>query len=52
MHTNKKGEVETANLIGGSMAGIPLVAIGKSDHLSWGITAAATDVADLFRENI
>jgi len=32
------------------MPGIPLVLIGRTENISWGITAALTDVSDLYRE--
>lgn len=29
-----------------------MISLGRSKYLSWGITASATDVSDLFREKI
>lgn len=34
------------------MPGVPLVLIGRTRHISWGITASLTDVSDLYREKI
>ena len=34
------------------MPGVPLILIGRTKYLSWGITAALADVADLYREKI
>lgn len=34
------------------MPGVPLVLIGRTRHLTWGITASLTDVSDLYREKI
>ena len=31
---------------------MPGISIGRSKHLSWGLTAALSDVSDLFREKI
>jgi len=46
------GKNETRYMVGSSSPGIPLVLIGRTRHISWGITAAVTDVSDLFREKI
>ena len=37
---------------GSSNPGIPFILIGRTNHISWGATAALTDVSDLFRETI
>jgi len=39
-------------MLGSSIAGVPLIIIGRTKEISWGITAAYTDVSDLFREKI
>lgn len=39
-------------MIGSSMPGLPLVIIGRTKYISWGITASVTDIADLFREQL
>lgn len=43
---------ETVYTVGSSHPGIPFILIGRSQHMSWGVTAALTDVSDLFREEI
>lgn len=35
---------------GVSLPGIPLVMIGRNDHIAWGLTMAFTDIQDLFIE--
>lgn len=37
---------------GASIAGIPHIYQGRTDHITWGFTAAATDASDLFLEEI
>lgn len=49
---NKAGILVDNYVVGSSVPGVPLILIGKSAKMSWGITAAKTDVADLFRETI
>ena len=44
--------METTLLAGASNPGVPLVMIGRSNDISWGITAALADVADVYRETI
>ena len=39
-------------IMGGSNAGVPLVLIGRSKEISWGISASLTDVSDLYLEEI
>lgn len=39
-------------MTGSSNPGIPLVLIGRGKYLSWGCTAALTDVSDLYREKL
>ena len=46
------GKIETHYVAGSSNPGIPLILIGRTKNVSWGITAALTDVSDLFREKI
>ena len=41
---------ETKFMAGSSNPGVPGVLIGRTQHLSWGITAALSDVSDLFKE--
>ena len=44
------GKKEKQLMAGSSHAGIPLILIGRTSKISWGMTAALTDVSDLFRE--
>ena len=44
--------METHYVAGSSNPGVPLVLIGRTKNVYWGITAALTDVSDLFREEI
>jgi penicillin amidase len=38
------------SVVGGSIPGAPGVAIGHNEHLAWSVTAAFTDVQDLYLE--
>jgi len=42
----KKGQF----MSGASIPGIPLVQIGRTKDMSWGITAPVDDISDLFKE--
>ena len=42
----------TANVVGATLAGVPLVVLGRSDTLAWGFTNTGADVQDLFIEKI
>lgn len=39
-------------LIGGSIPGMPTIAIGRSKRVSWGITAPISDSSDLWQEEL
>ncbi|WP_157928893.1 penicillin acylase family protein [Pararhizobium haloflavum] len=44
---------ETAkNLVGATLAGAPLVLLGRNDAVAWGFTNTGTDVQDLFIEAV
>jgi penicillin amidase len=45
-------ELQTGGVIGATIPGIPFVVAGRKDMLSWGITSAYTDDADLFIEQV
>jgi len=49
---NVNGKEETFFVAGGSNPGIPTILIGRTKNISWGITAALTDISDLYREEI
>ena len=40
------------NLAGATLAGTPLVLLGRSDTVAWGFTNTATDVQDIFVERV
>ena len=40
------------NLVGATLAGTPLVLLGRSDTAAWGFTNTATDVQDIFVERV
>lgn len=40
------------NLVGATLAGSPLVLLGRSDTVAWGFTNTASDVQDIFVEKI
>ena len=39
-------------MAGSSIPGVPLILIGRTNHISWGATASVVDVTDLFKEEI
>jgi penicillin amidase len=42
----------TANYVGATTPGSPLILLGRSDHLAWGFTNTGTDVQDIFVEKV
>ena len=38
--------------MGGATPGVPLILIGRSKDISWGISASLADVSDLYLEDI
>ncbi|WP_404861604.1 penicillin acylase family protein [Georhizobium sp. MAB10] len=40
------------NLVGATLAGAPLVLLGRNDNVAWGFTNTGTDVQDLFIEQV
>jgi penicillin amidase len=38
--------------VGAANPGIPGILLGRSNFISWGVTAALTDVSDLYRETL
>lgn len=40
------------NVIGATMPGLPVVVLGRNDHVAWGFTNTAPDVQDLYIERI
>lgn len=45
-------ELQTGGVIGATIPGIPFIIAGRKETLSWGITSAYTDDADLFIEQV
>ncbi|RME66786.1 MAG: penicillin acylase family protein, partial [Alphaproteobacteria bacterium] len=45
-------EIAGRNIVGATMAGMPLVVLGRNDHLAWGFTTTAADVQDLYIERL
>jgi penicillin amidase len=43
---------EAANIVGASLAGVPMILLGRGDRLAWGFTNTGPDVQDLFIEKI
>jgi penicillin amidase len=43
---------ETANAVGASLAGVPLIVLGRGDQLAWGFTNTGSDVEDIFVEKV
>ena len=40
------------NVVGGTVAGLPAVILGRNDNIAWGFTNTGADVQDLFIEQI
>jgi penicillin amidase len=40
------------SVIGASHPGVPLIAIGRTNNIAWGLTSALTDLSDLFKEKL
>jgi penicillin amidase len=49
LQTSSEGPV---NILGATLAGVPLVVLGRTDTLAWGFTNTGADVQDLFVERI
>jgi penicillin amidase len=43
---------ETVNAVGATLSGVPLVVLGRGDHLAWGFTNTGPDVQDIFIEKV
>jgi penicillin amidase len=48
----ERPEATRANVVGATLAGLPLVLLGRSDTLAWGFTNTGPDVQDVFIERI
>lgn len=51
-HLRVSDENGARNLVGATLAGSPLVLLGRNDHIAWGFTNTASDVQDIFVEKI
>ncbi|MEM7722019.1 MAG: penicillin acylase family protein [Pseudomonadota bacterium] len=45
-------ELETGGVIGGTIPGMPVMLLGRTEHLAWGITSAYLDDIDLYVEEL
>lgn len=45
-------ELESGGVIGGTIPGLPLVLVGRSERLGWGITSSYADDQDLYIEQL
>lgn len=45
-------ELQTGGVIGGTLPGVPLVLVGRSDKLGWGLTTAYVDDQDVVIEEL
>ena len=45
-------ELETGGVIGGTIPGVPVVLVGRSAHLGWGLTTANIDDTDVYIEKV
>lgn len=45
-------ELSTGGVIGATIPGMPVVAVGRSDRLAWGLTSSYVDDMDLFVEEL
>ena len=45
-------ELATGGVIGGTVPGMPLVLVGRSDQIGWGLTSAYLDDQDVFIERL
>jgi penicillin amidase len=41
-----------ANIVGASLAGVPLIVLGRTDAIAWGYTNTGADVQDVFIEKL
>jgi penicillin amidase len=48
----ERPDAETANIAGGSLPGVPLIVLGRGDHIAWGFTNTGPDVQDIFIEKV
>ena len=51
-HLSWEREGEKQNLIGASLPSIPLILLGRTDHIAWGFTTSNLDSQDIYLEQI
>jgi len=51
-HLRVNGDTGARNAVGATLAGAPLIILGRNDHIAWGFTNTGADVQDLFVERI
>jgi penicillin G amidase len=39
-------------MVGASIPGVPLITIGRTKYISWGMTSSMVDTSDLYRETL
>ena len=45
-------ELSSGGVIGATIPGVPVVVLGRSNHLAWGVTSSSADVQDLYFEKL
>lgn len=45
-------ELETGGVMGGTIPGLPMIMVGRSKYLGWGLTTANIDDADIYIEKL
>jgi penicillin amidase len=48
----ERAGAETVNAVGATLSGVPLIVLGRGDHLAWGFTNTGPDVQDIFIEKV
>jgi penicillin amidase len=46
------GEAPTVNVVGATLAGLPLMVLGRANSVAWGFTNTGADVQDLYVEKV
>lgn len=47
-----ENEKKSDYMTGAALAGLPTIIFGRTQNISWGMTAAVSDTSDLFKETI
>ena len=51
-HLQYEVDEDTKYMVGATMPGMPFVLMGRTQNAAWAITAALTDVSDLYSEEV